>query len=215
MCPANKTVIESGLLYAQEINVQSRRLTSVKGKQVANGHIRREAMHFEERFVFQALDHDPVEHSMPAHSVYDFLSEARLIAAIVLQFNIQLDARLTLLPQSVQGRGDFLVKFRRRMPADRDGADFVVCQCPWNRLSRNFVTIQNDKTVRNGKSEATFMKSSTHDKAEGRAKEAVGKVKEETGKAIGNQDLEERGTAEKVGGKLERKVGDVKKVFEK
>ena len=80
---------------------------------------------------------------------------------------------------------------------------------------QNFVTIQNDKTVRNGKSEATFMKSSTHDKAEGRAKEAVGKVKEETGKAIGNQDLEERGTAEKVGGKLERKVGDVKKVFEK
>ena len=45
------------------------------------------------------------------------------------------------------------------------------------------------------------MDSSTHDKAQGTAKEAVGKVKEETGKAIGNQDLEDRGTAEKVGGK--------------
>ncbi len=56
---------------------------------------------------------------------------------------------------------------------------------------------------------------STHDKAQGTAKEAVGKVKEETGKAIGNQDLEDRGTAEKVGGKVERKVGDVKKVFGK
>ena len=87
-------------------------------------------MHFEKRFVFQALDHDPVEHSMPAHSVYDFLSEARLIAAIVLQFNIQLDALLSVLQQSVQGRGDFLAKFRRRMPADRDGADFVVFNVP-------------------------------------------------------------------------------------
>jgi uncharacterized protein YjbJ (UPF0337 family) len=33
------------------------------------------------------------------------------------------------------------------------------------------------------------------------APRAVGKVKEETGNAIGNQDLEDRGTAEKVGGK--------------
>ena len=59
------------------------------------------------------------------------------------------------------------------------------------------------------------MDSSTHDKAEGRAKEGVGKVKEETGKAIGNPDLQDRGAAEKVGGKVDRKVGDVKKVFGK
>jgi len=59
------------------------------------------------------------------------------------------------------------------------------------------------------------MDSSTHNKVEGTAKEAVGKVKEKTGKAIGNQDLEDRGTAEKVGGKAERKIGDVKKVFGK
>ena len=59
------------------------------------------------------------------------------------------------------------------------------------------------------------MNSSTHDKAEGRTKEAVGKVKEETGKAIGNRDLQDRGAAEKVGGKVERKGGDVKKVFGK
>lgn len=57
------------------------------------------------------------------------------------------------------------------------------------------------------------MKSSTHDKVEGSAKEAIGKVKETTGKAIGNPDLQDRGTAEKVAGKVERKVGDVKKVF--
>jgi uncharacterized protein YjbJ (UPF0337 family) len=57
------------------------------------------------------------------------------------------------------------------------------------------------------------MNSSTHDKVKGTAKEAVGKVKEEAGKAIGNPDLRNRGTAEKVDGKVQRKVGDVKKVF--
>jgi uncharacterized protein YjbJ (UPF0337 family) len=59
------------------------------------------------------------------------------------------------------------------------------------------------------------MNSSTKDKIEGTAKEAVGKVKEKTGEAIGNPNLRDRGTEEKVAGKVERKVGDVKKVFGK
>ena len=75
--------------------------------------------------------------------------------------------------------------------------------------------LDDKKTARDRKCESRVMDSSTHDKAQGTAKEAVGKVKEETGKAIGNQDLEDRGTAEKVGGKVQRKVGDVKKVFGK
>ena len=75
--------------------------------------------------------------------------------------------------------------------------------------------LHDNRTARGRTCESTFMDSSTHDKVEGTAKEAVGKVKEETGKAIGNQDLQDRGTAEKVAGKVERKVGDVKKVFEK
>ena len=75
--------------------------------------------------------------------------------------------------------------------------------------------LHDNRTARGRKCESTFMDSSTHDKIEGTAKEAVGKVKEETGKAIGNRDLQDRGTVEKVGGKVERKVGDVKKVFEK
>ena len=58
------------------------------------------------------------------------------------------------------------------------------------------------------------MNSSTHDKAEGTMKEAVGKVKEKTGELAGNPDLRDRGTAEKVEGKVQNKVGDVKKVFE-
>ncbi len=46
-------------------------------------------------------------------------------------------------------------------------------------------------------------------------KEAVGTVKEKTGQVVGNPDLQDRGTAEKVEGKVQQKVGDVKKVFEK
>ena len=59
------------------------------------------------------------------------------------------------------------------------------------------------------------MNSSTEDKVKGRAKEVAGKVKEETGKAVGNPELPDRGTTEKIAGKVERKVGDVKRVFGK
>jgi uncharacterized protein YjbJ (UPF0337 family) len=58
------------------------------------------------------------------------------------------------------------------------------------------------------------MKSSTKDKIKGAFKEAKGKVKEKAGSATGNPDLRDRGTAEKTGGKVERKIGDVKIVFE-
>jgi uncharacterized protein YjbJ (UPF0337 family) len=58
------------------------------------------------------------------------------------------------------------------------------------------------------------MKESTKDKIEGTLHEAKGKVKEETGKAIGNPDLQDRGTGEKIAGKVQKKVGDVEKVFE-
>jgi uncharacterized protein YjbJ (UPF0337 family) len=59
------------------------------------------------------------------------------------------------------------------------------------------------------------MNSSNTDKAKGTANEATGKVKEIAGKATGDQELQDRGTAEKVGGKVQQKVGDVKKVFGK
>ncbi len=60
-----------------------------------------------------------------------------------------------------------------------------------------------------------FMKSSTKDKIKGGLREAKGKVKEETGKAIGNPNLRDRGADEKVAGKVQKKMGDVKKVFGK
>ena len=49
----------------------------------------------------------------------------------------------------------------------------------------------------------------------GTAKEAVGRVKEGAGRATGNPDLQDEGTAEKLEGKAQKKVGDVKKVFGK
>jgi uncharacterized protein YjbJ (UPF0337 family) len=59
------------------------------------------------------------------------------------------------------------------------------------------------------------MKSSTRDKVEGAVKEATGKLKEKIGKAMGDSRMRARGTAEKVGGKVQRKVGDIKRVFGK
>jgi uncharacterized protein YjbJ (UPF0337 family) len=52
------------------------------------------------------------------------------------------------------------------------------------------------------------MTSSTKDKIKGNLLEAKGKVKEEGGKVVGNPDLQDRGTAEKVAGKVQKKVGE-------
>ena len=59
-----------------------------------------------------------------------------------------------------------------------------------------------------------LMKSSTKDKIKGGFREAKGKMKEKAGNATGNPDLHDRGTVEKAGGKVQRKIGDLKKVFE-
>ena len=59
------------------------------------------------------------------------------------------------------------------------------------------------------------MNSSTSDKLKGAAKQTSGKAKEIAGKVTGNPDLQDRGSAEVVEGKIQAKVGDVKKVFGK
>jgi uncharacterized protein YjbJ (UPF0337 family) len=59
------------------------------------------------------------------------------------------------------------------------------------------------------------MKDSTKDKLEGAAHELKGKVKETVGKATNDPDLETEGTAEKLGGKVQKKAADVEKVFNK
>lgn len=59
------------------------------------------------------------------------------------------------------------------------------------------------------------MKSSTQDKAEGTAKDLKGRVKETAGRAVGNPNLQDEGTADRAEGKVQKKTGDVKKVFGK
>ena len=59
------------------------------------------------------------------------------------------------------------------------------------------------------------MKDSTKDKIEGGLHEAKGKVKEKIGQVANRPELQDEGTDEKVAGKIQKKVGDVEKVFEK
>lgn len=59
------------------------------------------------------------------------------------------------------------------------------------------------------------MKSSSQDKTEGTFHQVKGKIKEVAGKITDNPKLEDEGTEEKIGGKVQKKVGQVKKVFGK
>ena len=58
------------------------------------------------------------------------------------------------------------------------------------------------------------MKQSTKDKAKGKFHEVKGKVKETVGRATNNPDLEAEGLGEKIGGKVQNKIGQVEKVFD-
>lgn len=59
------------------------------------------------------------------------------------------------------------------------------------------------------------MKSSMKDKAEGTFHEMKGKVKEVAGKLTDNPKLEGAGIGEKLAGKAQQKIGEVKKVLGK
>lgn len=57
------------------------------------------------------------------------------------------------------------------------------------------------------------MKQSTKDKAKGKFHEVKGKIKEKVGRATANPDLEAEGQVEKIGGEVQRKIGQVEKVL--
>jgi len=58
----------------------------------------------------------------------------------------------------------------------------------------------------------TTMKSSTRDSAEGKLHKAKGKIKETVGGLIGNPNLRAEGEDENLSGRIQEKVGQVKKV---
>ncbi len=66
-----------------------------------------------------------------------------------------------------------------------------------------------------GQLRSTGMKTSKQDKIEGAATQVTGKVKEKVGEAMNDPEMRDRGTVENAGGKVQSKVGDVKKVFGK
>lgn len=59
------------------------------------------------------------------------------------------------------------------------------------------------------------MNPSTNDQIEGKFHEVKGKIKQTAGQVANNPDLETEGQAEKLGGKIQKKVGQVEKVLEK
>jgi uncharacterized protein YjbJ (UPF0337 family) len=59
------------------------------------------------------------------------------------------------------------------------------------------------------------MKSSLQDQVEGTAKKIAGRAAEAVGKNNGDKQLEHQGTKTKVEGAIQKKVGDVKQVFNK
>jgi uncharacterized protein YjbJ (UPF0337 family) len=59
------------------------------------------------------------------------------------------------------------------------------------------------------------MKPSTKDQVEGTFHEVKGTMKEKAGRVIKNPNVTRDGRAEKVAGTIQKKVGQVEKVFEK
>ncbi len=59
------------------------------------------------------------------------------------------------------------------------------------------------------------MRSSTKDQVEGKFHKAKGKLKEIAGELSDNPELEAEGTAEKIAGKVQEKIDQVKRVWGK
>jgi uncharacterized protein YjbJ (UPF0337 family) len=59
------------------------------------------------------------------------------------------------------------------------------------------------------------MNESTKDQIAGKLHEVAGTVKEKVGQVAGNPDLETEGQTESLGGKVQKKMGQIEKVFEK
>jgi uncharacterized protein YjbJ (UPF0337 family) len=59
------------------------------------------------------------------------------------------------------------------------------------------------------------MKQSTKDQVAGQIHAVTGSVKEKVGQVTNDPNLEAEGTTENLAGKIQKKVGQVEKVFEK
>jgi len=71
------------------------------------------------------------------------------------------------------------------------------------------------KLTETGNNKENIMKSSTKDKAEGKLHQIKGTIKEVAGIIAGNDDLEAKGKEENLEGKIQEKIGQIKKVVNK
>jgi uncharacterized protein YjbJ (UPF0337 family) len=83
---------------------------------------------------------------------------------------------------------------------------------PWDAREIS-PTFHHDNTRHHAPRKIKNMKSSTHDKAEGTAKNIAGTIKNLTGKALGNPRLESAGKAQQVEGRVQKKIGEIEKVL--
>jgi uncharacterized protein YjbJ (UPF0337 family) len=59
------------------------------------------------------------------------------------------------------------------------------------------------------------MKPSIENEIAGKVHEVKGKIKEKVGRLTNDPDLEGEGIGEKIAGKVQKKIGQLEKVFEK
>lgn len=59
------------------------------------------------------------------------------------------------------------------------------------------------------------MKPSANDQIQGAIHQVKGAAKEAAGRVANDPDLKNEGAAEKLGGKIQTKIGQIEKVFEK
>ncbi len=62
---------------------------------------------------------------------------------------------------------------------------------------------------------STATSTGIHDQVEGKTHEVKGAIKEKVGQITNNPELEDQGTAERIDGVIEKKVGDMKRAFGK
>jgi uncharacterized protein YjbJ (UPF0337 family) len=72
-----------------------------------------------------------------------------------------------------------------------------------------YLAHQNSNVFKGGNK----MKSSIKDEVAGKVHEVKGKVKEKAGQLTNNPALEAEGQDEKIGGKIQKKIGQVEKVL--
>jgi uncharacterized protein YjbJ (UPF0337 family) len=104
----------------------------------------------------------------------------------------------------------------REMESEGQGASEIPAvvnseQAPFDSSAR--VEISALVTVRDNRPMENMMKPSTTDNAEGTLHEVKGAAKKLIGQVIGDADLAGEGDAEKIGGTVQKKIGQVEKVL--